>query len=87
MLKQHLHMECSNAHLFVQVRMAWKDEEPPKGSNYDVAYKWLISSEKTFNRKDCLEVTQAEDQKLVEQGFVKEATPEQINHETREWSV
>ena len=45
----------------------------------------MISSEKTFKRKDCLEVIQDEVQKLLEQGFVKEVPPEQINHETPEW--
>ena len=69
----------------VQVRMPWKDEGPPKESNYDIAYKQMISSEKTFKRKDCLEVIQDEVQKLLEQGFVKEVPPEQINHETPEW--
>ena len=69
----------------VQVRMPWKDEGPPKESNYDIAYKRMISSEKTFKRKDCLEVIQDKVQKLLEQGFVKEVPPEQINHETPEW--
>ena len=69
----------------VQVRMPWKDEGPPKESNYDIAFKRMISSEKTFKRKDCLEVIQDEVQKLLEQGFVKEVPPEQINHETPEW--
>ena len=68
----------------VQVRMPWKDEGQPKESNYDIAYKRMITSEKTFKRKDCLEVIQDEVQKLLEQGFVKEVPPEQINHETPE---
>ena len=69
----------------VQVRMPWKDEGPPKETNYDVAYKRMISSRRTFRRKDCLEVIQDEVQKLLEQEFVKEVPPEQMNHETPEW--
>ena len=69
----------------VQVRMPRKDEGPPKESNYDIAYKRMISSEKTFRRKDCLEVIQDEVQKLLDQGVVREVPPEQVNHETPEW--
>ena len=69
----------------VQVRMPWKDEGPPKETNYDVAYKRMISSRRTFRRKDCLEVIQDEVQKLLEQEFVKEVPLEQIKHETPEW--
>ena len=71
----------------VQVRMPWKDEGPPKETNYDVAYKRMISSKRTFRKKDCLEVIQDEVQKLLEQEFVKEVPPEQINHETPEWCL
>ena len=42
------------------MRMSWKDEGPPKESNYDIAYKRMISSEKTFKRKDCLEKTRVQ---------------------------
>ena len=45
----------------------------------------MISSEKTFKRKDCLELIQDEVQKLLEQRFIKEVPLEQINHETPEW--
>ena len=69
----------------VQVRMPWKDEGPPKESNYDIAYKRMISSEKTFRRKDCFEVIQDEVQKLLDHGFVREVPQEQVNHETPEW--
>ena len=69
----------------VQVHMPWKDKGLPKESNYDIAYKRMISAEKTFRRKDCLAVKQDEVQKLLEQGFVREVPPEQINHETPEW--
>jgi len=65
--------------------MPWKDEGPPKESNYDITYKQMISSEKTLRRKDCLEVIQDEVQKPHEQGFVKGVPPEQINHKTPEW--
>jgi len=63
----------------VQVHMPWKDKGLPKESNYDIAYKRMISAEKTFRRKDCLAVKQDEVQKLLEQGFVREVPPEQIN--------
>ena len=39
----------------VQVRMPWSEGGPPKESNYDIAYQRMISSEKTFKRKECLE--------------------------------
>ena len=38
----------------VQVRMPWSDDGPPKESNYDVAYQRMLSSEKTFKRKNYL---------------------------------
>jgi len=50
----------------VQVRIPWKDGGPPKESNYDVAYQRMISSEKTFKRKDCLAEVQGEVQKLLD---------------------
>ena len=69
----------------VQVRMPWKDGGPPKESNYDVAYQRMISSEKTFNRKDCRAEVQGEVQKLLEQNFVVEIPAEKVNHDTPEW--
>ena len=36
----------------IQVRMPWNGEGPPKESNYDVAYERMISSEKSFKKKD-----------------------------------
>ena len=50
----------------VQVRMPWSEDGPPKESNYDVAYQRMLSSEKTFKRKSCLEDVQVEIQKLLE---------------------
>ena len=32
----------------VQVRMPWREDGPPNESNYDAAYKRMISSEKSF---------------------------------------
>ena len=69
----------------VQVRMPWKDDGPPKESNYDVAYQRMISSEKTFKRKDCLAEVQDEVQKLLEQEFVVEVPAEKVNHDKPEW--
>ena len=51
----------------VQVRMPWSEDGPPKESNYSVAYQRMLSSEKTFKRKNCLEDVQVEIQKLLEQ--------------------
>ena len=69
----------------VQVRMSWKDDGPQKESNYDVAYQRMISSEKTFKRKDCLAEVQDEVQKLLEQEFVVEVPEEKVNHDKPEW--
>ena len=69
----------------VQLRMPWwKDGGPPKESNYDVEYQRMISSEKTFKRKDCLAEAQGEVQKLLEQNFVVGVTAEKVNHDTPE---
>ena len=40
----------------VKVQMPWKDNRPPTKSNYDLAYERMISSEKMFKKKECLEV-------------------------------
>ena len=40
----------------------------------------MISFEKTFRRKDYLEVIQDEVQTQLEQEFGKEVPPDQINH-------
>ncbi|XP_068729112.1 uncharacterized protein [Montipora capricornis] len=56
----------------IQVRMPWSEDGPPKESNYDVAYQRMLSSEKTFKRKNCMEDVQVEIQKLLEQEFIVE---------------
>ena len=65
----------------IQVRMPWNGEGPPKESNYDVAYKRMISSEKSFKKKDCLEIVESEVQKLLDQDFVVEIHPENANRD------
>ena len=67
----------------VQVRMPWSEDGPPKESNYDVAYQRMLSSEKTFKRKNCLEDVQDEIQKLLEQEFIVEI--KQVDHNVPEW--
>ena len=67
----------------VQVRMPWSDDGLPKESNYDVAFQRMLSSEKTFKRKNCLEDVQVEIQKLLEQEFIVEI--KQVNHNVAEW--
>ena len=67
----------------VQVRMPWSDDGPPKESNFDVALQRMLSSEKTFKRKNCFEDVQVEIQKLLEQEFIVEV--EQVNHNDPEW--
>jgi len=67
----------------VQVRMPWSDDGPPKESNYDVAYQRMLSSGKTFKRKNCLEDVQVEIRKLLEQEFIAEI--EQVSHNVPEW--
>ena len=69
----------------IQVRMPWNGEGPPKESNYDVAKKRMISSEKSFKKKDCLEIVESEVQKLLEQDFVVEIPPESVNQDQPEW--
>ena len=69
----------------IQVRMPWNGEGPPKESNYDVAYKRMISSEKSFKKKDCLEIVESEVQKLLDQDFDVEIPPENVHHDQPEW--
>ena len=66
----------------IQVRMPWSEDGPPKESNYDVAYQRMLSSEKTFKRKNCIEDVQVEIQKL-EQEFIVEI--KQVDHNVPEW--
>ena len=67
----------------IQVRMPWSEDGPPKESNYDVAYQRMLSSEKTFKRKNCIEDVQVEIQKLLEQEFIVEI--KQVDHNVPEW--
>ena len=69
----------------VQVRMPWSEDGPSKESNYDVAYQRMLSSEKTFKRKNCLEDVQVEIQKLLEQEFIVEI--KQFDHNVPEWHL
>ncbi|XP_068719031.1 uncharacterized protein [Montipora capricornis] len=63
--------------------MPWSEDGPPKESNYEVAYQRMLSSEKTFKRKNCIEDAQVEIQKLLEQEFFVEI--KQIDHNVPEW--
>ena len=45
----------------------------------------MISSEKTFKRKDCLAEVQGEVQKLLEEEFIVEVPAGKVNHDTPEW--
>ena len=65
----------------IQVQMPWHGEGPPKESNYDVAYKRIIFSEKSFKKKDRLKIVESEVQKLLQQDFVVEIPPENVNHD------
>ena len=67
----------------VQVRMPWSEDGLPKASNYDVAYQRMLSSGKTFKRKNCLEDVQVEIQKLLEQEVIVEI--KQVDHNVPEW--
>ena len=69
----------------VQVRMPWKVTGPPKRSNYEIALKRMVSSEKTFQRKNCFDVIQNEINKLLEHDFIVEIPTTQVNHDEPEW--
>ena len=69
----------------IQVRLPWKETGPPKQSNHDIAYRRLLSSERTFNKRDCFDVVEEEIKKLVEQEFVAEVPVDQIDHNQPEW--
>ena len=64
----------------VQLRMPWREDRPPNQSNYDAAHKRMISSEKSFKKKDCTEIIDSEVQKLVELDFITEIPPSAVNH-------
>ena len=69
----------------VQVKMPWKETGPPKQSDYDIALKRMYSAEKSFKKKDCLAILDEEVQKLVDQSFVIEVPPENVDHSQQEW--
>ena len=54
----------------IQVKMPWKETGPPKKSNYDIDLKRMYSAEKSFKKKDCLEIVDEKVQKLADQGIV-----------------
>ena len=45
----------------------------------------MYSAEKSFKKKDCLEIVDAEVQKLVDQSFVIKVPPENVDHSQQEW--
>ena len=69
----------------IQIKMPWKEDGPPKHSNYDITLKRTYSTERSFQRKDCTEIIDEEVQKLVSQGFVTKIPPEEVNHTKSEW--
>lgn len=69
----------------VQVKMPWKEEGPPRRSNYNIAIKRMYAAEKSFEKKGCIKVVDDEVQKLVDQGFVIKIPPEQVDHTQPEW--
>ena len=69
----------------VQVRMPWREHGPPNESNYYAAYNRMISSEKSFKKKDCTKIIDSEVPKLVEQDFIAEIPPSDVNHNQPEW--
>ena len=69
----------------IQVKMAWKENGPPKRSNYDIALKRMYSTEKSLKGKRCTDVVANEVHKLVDQGFVMKIQPEEVDHSKPEW--
>ena len=65
--------------------MSWREDGPPNESNYDAAYKRMISSEKSFKKKDCTKIIDSEVQKLVKLDFITEIPPSDVNHNQPEW--
>ena len=45
----------------------------------------MISTQKSLRKKDSLEIVKSEVQKLLEQDFVVEIPPENVNHDSPEW--
>ena len=69
----------------VQIKMPWKDIGPPRRSNYDIALKRMYAAEKSFKKRECIEIVDDEVQKLVDQGFVVKIPTEQVDHSLPEW--
>ena len=53
--------------------------------NYNTALKRMLSAEKLFQKKGCFRVVDEEVQELLEQNFVTNAPPEQIDYGKPEW--
>jgi hypothetical protein len=69
----------------IRVRMPWNDSGPPQNSNYEMAYTRMLSTERSFRRKNCLQEIQHEMDKLIEQNFMAEIPPAEVNHKEPEW--
>ncbi|XP_068738909.1 uncharacterized protein [Montipora capricornis] len=69
----------------IQVKMPWTEAGPPKQSNYGIALKRLFSTERSFQKKGCLDVVNEEVQKPLEQDYVIQVSPDQIDHSKPEW--
>ena len=69
----------------IQVKMPWKEDGPPRRSNYDIALKRMQSTERSFEKRNCTKAVDEEVQKLVSRGFVMKVPPEQVDHTQREW--
>ena len=50
-----------------------------------MAYKRMLSSERNFQKKNCSAEIRNEINKLIEEKFVKEIPPQQVNHDEPEW--
>ncbi|XP_068707535.1 uncharacterized protein [Montipora foliosa] len=61
----------------IQVKMPWTEAGPPKQSNYGIALKRLFSTERSFQNEEV--------QKLLEQDYVIQVSPDQIDHSKPEW--
>ena len=69
----------------VQIKMPWKEDDPPKRSNHDIALKRMHATERSFQKKDFTKAVDEEVQKLVSQGFVMKVPSEEVYHMQPEW--
>lgn len=69
----------------IQVKMPWKEQGPPKHSNYDIAVKRMYSAERSFEKKEYSNIVNEEVRKLVDQGFVVKVPPAEVDHTQPEW--